>query len=41
MHDSLLVGVFTNGSCTLNPPATTVLAAADELLVVRARPIAS
>lgn len=41
VHDSLLVGVFTDGSCTLNPPGTTVLTPADELLVVRARPIAS
>jgi voltage-gated potassium channel len=41
VHDSLLVGVFTNGSCTLNPPGTTVLGHDDELLVVRARPIAS
>jgi len=41
VHDSLLVGVFTNGSCTLNPPGTTVLTRDDDLLVVRARPIAS
>ena len=41
VHDSLLVGVFTDGSCTLNPPGPTVLTQADELLVVRARPIAS
>jgi voltage-gated potassium channel len=41
IHDSLLVGVFTDGSCTLNPPGTTLLGHADELLVVRARPIAS
>ena len=41
VHDSLLVGVFTNGTCTLNPPGTTVLTGGDELLVVRARPIAS
>ena len=41
VHDSLLVGVFTDGSCTVNPPGTTVLAPDDELLVVRARPIAS
>jgi voltage-gated potassium channel len=38
-HDSLLVGVFSNGSCTLNPPGSAVLAPADELLVVRARPL--
>jgi voltage-gated potassium channel len=41
VHDSLLVGVFTDGNCTLNPPGTTVLTRDDELLVVRARPIAS
>ena len=38
-YDSLLVGVFTNGKCTVNPPANTVLDAGGELLVVRARPI--
>ncbi len=40
VYDSLLVGVFTNGKCTLNPPANTVLDAGNELLVVRERPIA-
>ena len=40
VYDSLLVGVFTNGKCTLNPPANTVLDAGGELLVVRERPIA-
>jgi Trk K+ transport system NAD-binding subunit len=38
-YDSLLVGVFTNGKCHLNPPANTVLDAGGELLVVRERPI--
>jgi voltage-gated potassium channel len=39
-YDSLLVGVFTNGKCALNPPANTVLGTGMELLVVRERPIA-
>jgi voltage-gated potassium channel len=39
VYDSLLVGVFTDGKCTLNPPANTVLAAGGELLVVRERPL--
>jgi voltage-gated potassium channel len=38
-YDSLLVGVFTDGKCHLNPPANTVLGAGGELLVVRERPI--
>jgi hypothetical protein len=40
VHDSLLVGVFVNGSCTINPPSDTVLPADAELLVVRDRPLA-
>jgi voltage-gated potassium channel len=37
-HDSLLVGVFIDGRCLLNPANDTVLPAGSELLVVRARP---
>ena len=40
VHDSVLVGVFAGGECTLNPPGTTLLASDNELLVVRERPIA-
>ncbi len=40
VHDSLLVGVFVDGGCTLNPPSNTLLPAEAELLVVRDRPIA-
>ena len=39
VHDSLLLGVFTAGGCTVNPPSGTVLTADDQLLVVRARPV--
>lgn len=38
-YDSMLVGVFSNGSCTVNPPADQVLQVEHELLVVRARPV--
>jgi voltage-gated potassium channel len=39
-HDSLLVGVFLDGRCLVNPPNDTVLPAGAELLVVRDRPLA-
>ena len=39
VHDSLLVGVFTDGQCAVNPPSDTLIAAGSELLVVRERPI--
>ena len=39
-YDSLLVGVFSNGKCHVNPRNDTVLSAGDELLVVRERPLA-
>ena len=39
VHESLLVGVFTNGSCAVNPPSTTIIGADSELLVVRERPL--
>ena len=39
VHDSLLVGVFVDGGCVLNPPSDTVIPADAELLVVRDRPI--
>ena len=39
VHDSLLVGVFTNGRCALNPPSTMILAADGDLLVVREGPL--
>jgi voltage-gated potassium channel len=39
VHDSLLLGLFRAGGCTVNPPSETVLSATDELLVVRARPV--
>lgn len=38
VHDSLLVGVFENGHCTVNPPSTNVIPAGSDLLVVRDRP---
>jgi voltage-gated potassium channel len=39
-YDSLLVGVFLNGKCTVNPANDTVLVPGSELLVVRERPLA-
>ncbi len=39
VHDSLLVGVFVDGGCLLNPPSDTRDPAHAELLVVRDRPI--
>ena len=38
-HESLLVGVFIDGACVVNPPNDTVLPAGAELLVVRERPL--
>ena len=38
-EDSLLVGVFENDRCTVNPPSEMLITAANELLVVRARPL--
>jgi voltage-gated potassium channel len=37
--NSLLVGVFENDRCTVNPPSDQVITAANELLVVRDRPL--
>jgi voltage-gated potassium channel len=39
VHDSLLVGIFTEGGCTVNPPGETILSPDADLLVVRSRPI--
>ena len=39
-YASLLVGVFVDGRCLVNPPNDTVLHAGNELLVVRERPLA-
>jgi voltage-gated potassium channel len=36
--DSTLVGIFADGTCTVNPPGAQVIAGTDELLVVRSRP---
>jgi voltage-gated potassium channel len=38
-YDSLLIGVFVDGHCQVNPPNDTVLLAGSELLVVRDRPL--
>ncbi|HEY7106253.1 MAG TPA: NAD-binding protein, partial [Acidimicrobiia bacterium] len=38
-HDSLLVGVFLDDECLLNPPSDTIIDGDDELLVVRDRPL--
>jgi len=40
-YDSLLVGVFLDDRCTVNPPNDTVLLAGTDLLVVRERPLAT
>ena len=40
VHDSLLVGVFDDGQCIVNPPSTRVIPAGADLLVV-ARPARS
>lgn len=39
VHESLLVGVFTDGQCQVNPPSNTVIGAGSELLVVREGPM--
>ena len=39
VHESLLVGVFVDGRCEVNPPSSMVIPAGAELLVVRERPI--
>lgn len=39
VHESLLVGVFTDGRCEVNPPSETLIPAGADLLVVRERPI--
>jgi voltage-gated potassium channel len=39
VHESLLVGVFTNGHCQVNPPSDTIIPAGSDLLVVRERPM--
>jgi len=36
--DSMLVGVFDNGRCTINPPSVQVLAEGTALLVIRDSP---
>jgi voltage-gated potassium channel len=41
VHDSLLVGVFTDGQCAVNPPSDTIIGGGSELLVVRERPLDS
>jgi len=38
-YESLLVGVFVDDRCLVNPPNDTVLQAGNELLVVRERPL--
>ncbi|MBM3660950.1 MAG: hypothetical protein FJW95_15815 [Actinobacteria bacterium] len=39
VHESLLVGVFTDGHCQVNPPSETLIPPGADLLVVRERPI--
>jgi voltage-gated potassium channel len=39
VHDSLLVGVFVDGQCQVNPPSDTVIPEGADLLVVRERPL--
>ena len=39
-HASLLVGLFIEGRCVVNPPNDTLIPAWSELLVVRERPLA-
>jgi voltage-gated potassium channel len=41
LYDSLLVGVFLDGRCVVNPGNDTVLPVGAELLVVRERPLAN
>lgn len=39
VHESLLVGVFVDGRCRLNPPSDTIIPEGADLLVVRERPL--
>jgi len=39
VHESLLVGVFVDGRCQVNPPSTAVIQPGSDLLVVRERPL--
>lgn len=39
VHESLLVGVFVDGRCEVNPPGTMEIPAGADLLVVRERPL--
>jgi voltage-gated potassium channel len=39
LYDSLLVGIFVDGRCLVNPPNDTIVPAGAELLVVRERPL--
>jgi len=41
LYNSLLVGVFIDGRCMVNPPNETLLPLGSELLVVRDRPLAT
>jgi len=41
VHDSLLIGLFHGGTCTVNPASDTVIQADDDLLVVRNRPVST
>ena len=41
LYNSLLVGVFVDGRCVVNPPNETLLPLGNELLVVRERPLAT
>ena len=41
LYNSLLVGVFVDGRCVVNPPNETLLPLGSELLVVRDRPLAT
>lgn len=40
-YDSLLVGVFVDGGCQVNPPGATTIPAGAEILVVRERPLSN
>ena len=37
--DAMLVGVFADGACTVNPPSDQALVETNELLVIRSRPL--
>lgn len=39
VHESLLVGVFVDGRCNVNPPSETIIGTGSDLLVVRERPM--